>query len=401
MSVYNDDIIQTDAATPGYPEETGAKALGVWIALISGTDLVSEQSANQVDEKIFTLRPYVFACAKYEILYARWTMRQLPTSLMQIGQGGDKASGSGAATVTPSSASSITSAAPASAIGTAAASPALSAGQSKAVPYRRFGYTWRRAPPNHVLGTYLYFLRLLDRQPGRRMPANPSAGESNGPPGASPSFPSPGLFNSSRILPSHFHDREWQRNSVCQDPSTSPGLPALTFQGELAGYWRGKFLFYDFDMYRRVLAGDVRAVYTGRFAEQHLELELRETVVRVPVGKVGGDGPSVCAGFKEEAEGELPAEQQRIRDGYGWVVVGEDELQKEKADGQVEDEPGWTKEILLSGVGRTSWGMASIRGRVRAWDGMVVLQMAYSVSSEPSCVCPWVGVGGTWSGIFG
>jgi hypothetical protein len=359
MSVYNDDMIQTDAATPGYPEESGAKALGVWIALISGTDLVSEQSANQVDEKIFTLRPYVFACAKYEILYARWTMRHLPLSVLAGGvvKGqGQAGAGNG--------------------VGTLPGGIAESPGPSKAVPYKRFGYTWRRAPPNHILGSYLYFLRLLDRQPNRRLSASsPSTTTSAGP---SPSFPLPGLFNSSRILPSQYHDREWQRNSVCQDPSSSPGLPALTFKGELEGYWRGKFLFYDFDMYRRVLAGDVRAVYTGKFAEQHLELELRETVIRVPMDKVGGAGLAVCAGFKDEAEGEMPDEIKRIREGYGYEMVPEEEMQLEKQQGP-HDKPGWTKEILLSGYGRTSWGLASIRGRVRAWDGMIVLQMAYSV----------------------
>ena len=287
MSVYNDDMIQSDAATPGYPEESGAKALGTWIALMSGTDLVSEQSANQVDEKIFTLRPYVFACAKYEILYARWTLRHLPLPSAN-GSTNVLAGGPGSAAQ-----GTLASGTP----GAAGVAMPESTGPSKAVPYKRFGYTWRRAPPNHILGSYLYFLRLLDRQPDRRLSLSTPT------PGVAAA--TSGLFNSSRILPSLYHDREWQRNSVCQDPSSSPGLPSLTFKGELEGYWRGKFLFYDFDMYRRVLAGDVRAVYTGKFAEQHLELELRETVVRVPIAQAGGDGPAVCAGFKEEAEGEM------------------------------------------------------------------------------------------------
>src|SRR5690349_6353588 len=39
--------------------------------------------------------------------------------------------------------------------------------RSKAMPYKRFGYTWRRAPPHFVLGAYLVFLRLLERHSGR------------------------------------------------------------------------------------------------------------------------------------------------------------------------------------------------------------------------------------------
>ena len=77
------------------------------------------------------------------------------------------------------------------------------------------------------------------------------------------------------------------------------------------------------------------------------------------------------AGFDaEEAEGP-EAEQAKIRAGYGHEVWdGEDES----------DEEGWTKEILLSGRSRTSWGYSDIRGRVRAWDGLVMMSIAYSVS---------------------
>lgn len=60
---YQDDVLK-DSMVPGYPKATGDKALGIWCALLSGTDAAVEQSAEEVDEKIFTLRPYVFACAK-------------------------------------------------------------------------------------------------------------------------------------------------------------------------------------------------------------------------------------------------------------------------------------------------------------------------------------------------
>ena len=107
----------------------------------------------------------------------------------------------------------------------------------------------------------------------------------------------PGLFNTTRIMPSLYHDREWQRNLACHDPHTSTGLPPLTFRGELQGFWRGKFLFFDFEQYRQILAGDMRGVYTGSFSEQVAEMELRETVVKVRLEEVGGRGPVLNAGY--------------------------------------------------------------------------------------------------------
>lgn len=210
-------------------------------------------------------------------------------------------------------------------------------------------------------------MRLLERQPGR-MGLKPGSSTFATPPGMENG---PGLFSITRILPSIYHDREWQRNSVCQDPHTSPGLPPLTFRGELEGYWRAKFLFYDFDMYRQILAGNMRGVYTGTFSEQASEMEIKETIIRVRKEDLGGKGPMLYAGFDaEEAEGP-EAEQAKIRAGYGHEVWdGEDES----------DEEGWTKEILLSGRSRTSWGYSDIRGRVRAWDGLVMMSIAYSVS---------------------
>lgn len=60
---YREDMLK-DSLVPGYPRETGEKALATWCALISGADLSSETTPAEVDEKIFVMRPYVFACAK-------------------------------------------------------------------------------------------------------------------------------------------------------------------------------------------------------------------------------------------------------------------------------------------------------------------------------------------------
>jgi hypothetical protein len=301
---YKDDMLQ-DSLVPGYPKDTGDKALGMWCSLLSGTDLSAVHTPADVDEKIFTLRPYVFACAKYDITYAPWHHRRLPL-----------ADPTAQAPGPPPAENDITL-------------------RSKAIPYGRFGYTWRRAPPHFVLGAYLVFFRLLERQPQRtdRRDSTTST-SSNG-----STMPAPGLFSVSHLLPSIYHDREWQRNSVCQDPHSSPGLPALTFHGDMTGYWRGKFLFYDFEMYRQILAGDMRAVYTGNFAEQTVEMELKETLVRIKKEDVGGQGLLLSAGFRDPEGMDPEEEQRRIEAGYGSEIARSNEP----------DEVGWTKEILISG----------------------------------------------------
>lgn len=114
----------------------------------------------------------------------------------------------------------------------------------------------------------------------------------------------------------------------------------MTFHGELQGFWRGKLLFYDFELYRQILAGDMRALYTGQFAQQVAEMELNETVIQVPKEEVGGGGPLLAAGFRDVEFDQGEVEQERIRAGYGYRVVG---------DVEEGDEPGWTKEILVSG----------------------------------------------------
>lgn len=283
-----------DSLKVGYPKDTPAKALGIWLAMLSGSDLFAERTPAEVDEKIFLLRPYVFACFKYEMTYADWRHRRLP--LCKTG------------CTEHTSISSYTA------------------------TYKRFGHSHRRAPPHFVLGAYIVYLRLLERQPGRiGIKANSSTSFKD--------EAGSGLFTKTHIMPSLYHDTEWQRNTVCQDPHTSPGLPPLTFHGRMQGFWRGRLLFFDFDAYRQMIGGNMPAVYTGTFATHAVELEIHETVIRVREEDVGGTGAMMNAGFADE---ETEQEQAYIRSGYGHEVLTGDELIKP-------DPAGYTKEILLSG----------------------------------------------------
>lgn len=215
------------------------------------------------------------------------------------------------------------------------------ASQSKALPYKRFGYTWRRAAPHFILGAYLLFLRLLERQ-WQVQSQTQSQSQGQGQTTTNPTNTNTeSIFASTPILLSPHHDREWQRNSVCQDLYSSPGLPISTFHGGIQGFWKGKFLFYDFDSYRQLLAGDIRGVYTCPFAQQLIEMELREVVVRVKKEEIGGVGPLLNAGFED---GSWENDDARFDAGFGHDVVDiEDE----------EDDEGWDKEILL--VGKVSY----------------------------------------------
>lgn len=235
--------------------------------------------------------------------------------------------------------------------------------------YKRFGYFWRRCPPQFVLGAYVLFLRLLERHPNRVGVRSDSSNFSQSP----FEVGLPGIFSTNKVPLSIDNDKEWQRNTMCQDPHTNEGLFPLTYRGCIQGFWRGKFLFYDFEFYRHILSGNLRGVYTGMFAEQVIEAELRETLVKVKKEDVGGDGPLLTAGFKDM--GTFEEETRFLEEGYGHEIVDDDD----------EDEEGWTKEILIS-------------GRVSLYIPISAFPPDFTVYSHTQCVVSYrLGLGSnTW-----
>lgn len=313
---YNQNVI-FESLKPGFPEVNPTKALAAWVTLMSTCDLFAERTAAEIDEKIFLLRPYLFASAQYTFEYADWRYRKLPIC-----------------------------------------KPGCREHQPIArdlAPYSRFGHAHMRAPPCFATAAFVMFFRMLSRYP-ERMGIKPESTTWLDPPPHN-------LFSETHLLPSLYHDLEWQRNSVCQDAHNGAGLPPLTFYKRMSGFWRGEMLFFDFDGYRQALAGNVHALQTGTFHRNAVEFELEETVIRVPESEVGGRGKVLNAGFGDE---DSEAELNFIRAGYGYKVLTGDEL-------FAPEKPGWTKEILLSGRHRCGWGNATIRGRIRPWDGLVLL----------------------------
>ncbi|ORX36504.1 hypothetical protein BD324DRAFT_580977 [Kockovaella imperatae] len=332
---HREDAIKA-SMVPGLPVASVEKSLVSWSSLLAGIDPCEDGTEAEIDEKMFALRPYVFACAEYDIFIAPWVEPRLPLIT------GDKTDRTIDMRLRP-----------------------------QAVSYRRFGQTWRRTPPPYALYCLLEFFRLVDRhftQQGRHSHALKYSTSFRSDQSTS------GLFSMTQIMPSIYHDREWQRSTVCQDPNTSPGLPPMTFYGELQGFWRCQFLTLDFDIYRQILAQDMRVLYTGEYSEQVAETELRETVIVVREEDVGGSGSVLHAGFRQlRPEDDIEDELRAIEAGYGHRVC---------VDVNAPDQPGWTKEILVTGRVNTGWGRGIVRGRVRAWDGLVSLSVKISVGRD-------------------
>lgn len=313
---YNQTVLK-DSLKPGFPESSPTKGLAYWVALISTCDLFCERTPAEVDEKIFSIRPYVFASPQYYFEYADWRYRRLPVCKPQCKKHQPIA--------------------------------------RNLAPYSRFGHSHMRAPPSQISAAYIVFFRLLERHSERMGMKSPST--------TWVERPARGLHSATHLMPSLYYDLEWQRNSVCQDAHNGSGLPPLTFHKRMTGFWRGELLFFDFEGYRQILSGNVHAAHTGTFHRHVAEMELEETVIRVPEDEVGGRGKLINAGFGDE---DSDAELAFIRAGYGYKVLTGDEL-------YAPEKPGWTKEILFSGRHRSGWGNARIRGRIRAWDGLVLL----------------------------
>lgn len=106
----------------------------------------------------------------------------------------------------------------------------------------------------------------------------------------------------------------------------------------------------------------------GTFGQQAQQLTLCEKVVRVRKELLGGSGSILNAGFPAEGDDDHT------------VCFSEGDEQEEPEDSE------WTKEIWLRGIGRSPWGEFALRGRVRAWDGLIVMTKSYTVRLASPCL---------------
>lgn len=194
------------------------------------------------------------------------------------------------------------------------------------------------------------------------------------------------------LLKSKDHDRDVKRLLSCQFPFQSPGLKTFFHLGQFEGSWEGRFAYFAFESYRDMLGGKLRSLYEGQFGEQPQVWKIKEHVVKLKPGEVqGGRGEILNSGYLEgdeptsrdhmsvkEAKAMLREKKARNHDGLPDDVdlyPTFDDDTKSRADG-IDDEQD-RYEILLSGTGHSAWGKFILRGRVRSWDGMLVMTKEY------------------------
>ncbi|KAJ9116969.1 hypothetical protein QFC22_004627 [Naganishia vaughanmartiniae] len=367
-----------DALAAGLPPSTITKALTAWIIIRLGLTTMLENSPEEVDEKVFALAPFALASFKYPLWIAPWTFRVLP--LIKVAESEEELR----LISKPN-----------------AFMPDLTP-RELGVPVKRFGREWDVLPNFYADAAGLIFDGMLDRHP--RMI---SLGKKTGTPSYHAAFPhlsgpvpkphfANGLQSSENKSPqmegevtqhhdyfphqsmpdlaqqliSTQYDQDFMRSMSCASPITSPGLPALFYRNKIAGTWKGAYIFFDFEAYRRLLAGNLRSLYEGAYGHQECEWNILESVINVRLDRLGGNGGFLSAGFKlDQSAEEARREAQMPPEERGWEPC---------PDETALDRPGWTKEIILTGQCRHSWGTSEIYGRVRSWDGLVILRQDFS-----------------------
>ncbi|SPO35157.1 uncharacterized protein PSFLO_00628 [Pseudozyma flocculosa] len=415
LAIHHAKVMLSDAVRPGYPADSVDRALALHITyLLTDPEQLASESKDESEEKLFVLRPFVFAAHKFTAMLAPWTMRNLPldrypdSAYEGQGTGPNQRPNPFLADLTP---------------------------RARACEIDHCGQRIRIAIPVLSHGALFSFFMKVEKDPAvlgmgallgqtDDLGADPTGG--GGAPAAGQGDAN-GMgrrvrARSSRSplsLSSLDHDRDVLRLLLCADPHTSPGLSPLNCSGMFEGTWEGRFSFFDFDSYREMLAGRMRSLYEGPFGEQPQIWKIREKIVRLGPGEVpGGKGSVLGAGYMPHPEGIILDEKVEESIGADSVVVDRSELLDGKGKGKVrwngdkggaggttsttaglpvdwssyprfddeEDGRGGTRqhqqqqqqyEILLSGTGHSAWGRFVLRGRVRTWDGMLIMTKEY------------------------
>lgn len=202
-------------------------------------------------------------------------------------------------------------------------------------------------------------------------------------------------------------DLDFARLRACYDYRCSPGLRLADHRGRIAGVWEGRFSFFDLDAYRDMLGGSSAALFDGTFGEQTQIVKLSEVVVCIPADGTAQYHDDVlaenrseehlaCALQARDAETHTPAGAAATSAPLGRPQpnlarapsepappMDADTMLREwrKLPFWCDDEPTVAgrdqRELLLYGTGHSAWGKFYVRGRVRIWDGLVLLLKEY------------------------
>jgi hypothetical protein len=424
VKMFRSQDLLEEAIRSGYPPNTTTRALALHLDyMLSSPVKMASETRDESDEKLFVLRPFVFAAHRYDAFLAPWTVKQLPIQ---------------ASSSSPTNPSRST----------ATYNPFI-ADLTPKDAHHRLTYCGKNIsirPPNITHAACCSFFMKVEHDPGvsginvARDPyeaveetvSDTSSDQYSPSPPASSSTSEKTRSEGRKLttrdplkLLSIDYDKDIARLVACTSPYHSPGLNAASHLGDFEGSWEGRFTFFDFDSYRDMLGGKVRSLYEGPFGEQPQVWKLREHVVKINYAdRVGGKGSLMNAGYydndpepsqiqtisaeelenlrtsnsskaaklgKRRASWESESRERAVKglrtdlrgipshimaDWHNYPSFGHEEPES-SSDESNENKQNDKYEILISGTGHSAWGRFILRGRVRSWDGMVSITKEY------------------------
>ncbi len=282
LALHHASEMLDGAIQPGYPSDAVHKALALHLVyLLTDPEQLASEPRTEAAERLFVLRPFVFAAHKFDAFMAPWTLRNLPVSNSSAAAAAAAAAAEAASSSTPTN-------------------PFLAdlTPRDRSCAVEHVGGTLRIAAPILAQGACFSFFMKVEKDPAVLELAALSDPDD---PASEPAVRRPTSTRPPLSLCSLDHDRDVSRLLSCLDARSSPGLPPLFFQGMFEGIWEGRFSFFDFDSYREMLAGRMRSLYDGPFGEQPQIWKIKERIVRLAPGEVeGGKGSILAAGYSSD-----------------------------------------------------------------------------------------------------
>ncbi|KDQ08919.1 hypothetical protein BOTBODRAFT_539323 [Botryobasidium botryosum FD-172 SS1] len=476
---------------PGVPLEKPERSLALWLLWFT-TTAVRETTQERVDI-MSLLRPYVFANFKYDTFYAPWIYFDMPLYPP-------------AGTPPPTHPSHVSHGHTPNSPVTIPVSPQTNALSPEnpfladLVPRDRthhvpaYGTHVPMCPPSIAQAAILLFLARIQRTPIHGEEPIPLEDAMPGDAVTTHAI----RLRLPHLEDSRAFDRDHYRATNCANPFSEPVRTRCVEPGMFAGDWEGRFVFLDFDNFRRMLGGDTSRVYNSYLGQQPLSWRIyehhyqpsdcptasglatpsssRSAAISSPSPSISsamevdysdaGDGsvsyddedgpvaagPPLNAHFPEDSviveypTGVLVAPEGLLHAGVFYKTYNGEEWDDKRdhysvpqkdlplADvdmdsglgtssppststrrmpyDRLEEDEVWdpdSEDIILTGcnipqdpnsAANMTWGRFELKGRVRAWDGMITLLCNYEGAGGGGqwLYRGYITAGGNWSG---